>query len=1251
MKSKSQASSTKISGNPPSSSSNNRERTEESLQEYQTILATAEEVAKIGSWKWDLRNQKITWSDEMFRLFGVEREGFDGDMNRLFAERIHPEDAGLVAESNRSILEDARPVPLSYRIVLPDGTERTVWAQGKLLRDEKGQPYALTGYVQDITERVKADKKIVQLKRLYATLSQVNQMIVRVKERQELFQTICDVAVKFGEFSVSWIGLLNENTGDIQPVASHGPDINNWPLPIINIYGGKYQNEVIKEAITACRVVTSDDVLSDERTKSLREIIRKFGFRSLACIPFCSQGKTIGVLNLISSEPGSFKAEEEIRLLEEMGIDISFALDTMENEQQRRRAEEALSESENKYRSLVETSPDGIFINRQNRIVFVNQRAVEMLGANKPEQLLGRSPFEIFHPDSHSLIKQRIKTLLEDRQSVPAAEESIMTLDGRIIPVDVTATPVTVDGAISIQVVLRDITDRKRAEEALRLSERNFSKAFNSTPAALLITRISDGKYMGLNEAYCEIVGYARDELIGHCTSDFNIFIEPGDRQKIVNQLLANGSIRDFETSIRNRSGEIRHVIASQELITFGGEECILSSFIDITLRKQSELLLRENEERLRLSLQAANQGLYDLNIQTGDAVVNQEYAEMLGHDYETFVETNADWIDRLHPDDRESVGKAYSDYVNGLLPEYRVEFRQQTKDEKWIWILSLGKVIEYDAEGRPLRMLGTHTDITERKQMEEALRRNEHVLRLFVEHSPASIAMFDRDMKYIVTSRRYLIDYRLGEQNLIGRSHYEIFPEIPERWKEIHRRCQQGAIEIAEEDPFPREDGSLDWVRWEIRPWYEETGSIGGIILFSEVITERKRAQDELRILNLELEQRVLERTMELTQANRAKDEFLANMSHELRTPLNTVLGLSETLLEQQRGPLNEKQTQCLELIASSGRHLLGLINDILDVSKIEAGRLQLHLDQVFVKDVCESSLNFIKELALKKLIHVEFRNASSISSFYADPQRLKQILINLLTNAVKFTPERGGVTLNVSTDEDMDQILFSISDTGIGIARDDLKKLFTPFTQLDSSLSRQYTGTGLGLALVEKLTDLHGGSVQVESEFGKGSRFVITLPLHLHNLELVAGEDKAKERPGKQNATLQMPSLKERTILLAEDNQVNSHMMVEYLEAQGYKVLTAMDGEEVLTITAEMTPDIILMDIQMPKMDGLEATRQLRMDSRFSSTPIIALTALAMPGDKERCLEAGVNEYLSKPVSLKMLVKVMEGLMAGGR
>ena len=408
------------------------------------------------------------------------------------------------------------------------------------------------------------------------------------------------------------------------------------------------------------------------------------------------------------------------------------------------------------------------------------------------------------------------------------------------------------------------------------------------------------------------------------------------------------------------------------------------------------------------------------------------------------------------------------------------------------------------------------------------------------------------------------------------------------------------------------------------------------------------------LQLSNVELERRVEERTaelsrmnVELTHANRTKDEFLTTMSHELRTPLNSVLGFSESLLEQRRGPLNEKQQQYVSLINSSGQHLLGLINDILEVSKIEAGKLDLRPDIISVNEVCESSLNFIKEMAVKKSIRVEFKNESSIASLRADPQRLKQILVNLLNNAVKFTPEKGKVSLEVRLNNEKDQIQFSVRDNGIGIAHDDQSKLFIPFSQIDSSLSRQYEGTGLGLALALKLTELHSGSVKVESEPNQGSCFTINLPWsedQIMSMKEGSGSSNTIESVD-EHVTIDRRAVK---ILLAEDNLSNVLTIQEYLSDHGFEVAVAHNGVEAIAMAEKLPPNIILMDIQMPIMNGMEAIGRLRANARFATTPIIALTALSMPGDRERCLEAGANEYLSKPVSLKGLIKTIGELLA---
>jgi len=404
------------------------------------------------------------------------------------------------------------------------------------------------------------------------------------------------------------------------------------------------------------------------------------------------------------------------------------------------------------------------------------------------------------------------------------------------------------------------------------------------------------------------------------------------------------------------------------------------------------------------------------------------------------------------------------------------------------------------------------------------------------------------------------------------------------------------------------------------------------------------------------EVEEQLLQTNEQLIKATRLKDEFLANMSHELRTPLTAVLGMSEILQKEMLGSVNERQQKALVAIRKGGRHLLELINDILDLSKISSGKVELDLESVSVQNVCDSSLVYVKQQAFHKRVEVYSNIAPNISNILVDERRLRQILINLLVNAVKFTPKNGKVSLLVSVgcgdtwqgeaivpsqlkDQDLPMILFQVTDTGIGIANRDLQRLFQPFVQLDSGLDRQYEGTGLGLVMVKQIAELHDGQVMVTSVVGQGSTFTVALPYQM---------SESATRSPELITPFSLPTAKSKNaiaplILLVEDNEANIQIFTSYLSAYEYRIIIAKNGVEGVDMAKTHQPDMILMDIQMPVMDGLQATRLIRADPKLATVPIIALTARAMQGDQELCLEAGANQYLSKPVELEQLVGVI--------
>lgn len=372
------------------------------------------------------------------------------------------------------------------------------------------------------------------------------------------------------------------------------------------------------------------------------------------------------------------------------------------------------------------------------------------------------------------------------------------------------------------------------------------------------------------------------------------------------------------------------------------------------------------------------------------------------------------------------------------------------------------------------------------------------------------------------------------------------------------------------------------------------------------------------------------------------AHEEVLTVVSHEFRTPLNIIMAMSQSLQEGTYGSLDTSVLEGLKMIEQSGHRLLTLVNDMLDFIQIESDCLPLEKSLVSLRSLCVSSLEVVQPEAHKKQLLLELCLPARLPDGLLDERRLQQALVNLLSNAIKFTPCQGKITLAVTCspqDESHSspELQISVRDTGIGIEAEHLTKIFNPFFQRDNTLSRCYEGIGLGLSLVKRIVELHGGKVSVQSELGSGSCFSLVLPSSLFtNLEMAIPQEAVFPH-------LILPPTPP-LVLLAEDYPANVMNIESYLAAKGYRVIVAENGQEAIALAKAEKPDLILMDVQMPVLDGLSAIQQLRQDSDFQTTPIIALTSLAMAGDQEKCLQAGANDYLSKPVKLRQLVECMQ-------
>jgi PAS domain S-box-containing protein len=766
----------------------------------------------------------------------------------------------------------------------------------------------------------------------------------------------------------------------------------------------------------------------------------------------------------------------------------------------------------------------------------------------------------------------------------------------------------------------------------------------------------------------------------------------------------------------------------------------------------EADVAHTRTDQRLKIALEASNLGLWDWDLTTNKVFVDHTYCKFLGLPEQEQVWPMTELANLLHPDDHATFSEATLDAVRGKVPMFHVSHRMRHADGRWVWLDTYGSVSQRDTNGRVTRMTGTHTDITDRKQLQRALSNTLRVMHTLLETLPLPVVI--RDAGKCITLVNAAMEKMLGvsRQELIGK---QLDADPRQGGTRNHHESDEKLIATRRSLRYETSVHALDGTVYDVivakTPLLAEDGTIAGIASVITDISDQKRNTAVLERARLAAE-----------SAMHAKSRFLANMSHELRTPLNGVVGMASLL---ENTALDAKQRRFVRTLKTSAEALITLINDVLDLSKAEAGKLTLASGPFELRRELEQVVGLFGARAYDKGIELAAHIARDVPpTIKGDPIRLRQVLGNLINNAVKFT-ESGAVLLAVTAvpGAETEAVLeFSVTDTGVGVSPDEQQRIFEAFEQADGSVTRKFGGTGLGLAISRQLVELMHGTMGLTSETGRGSRFSFRIPVGVAPVELPpispaadlgaiviglhpvirsavcdtvsvetahvisvdstiaaiealpdfgtrikrirividanaaakmeqavsglraaaaprqievlallppdadatpsAGVSRCLVKPlctpdliATQAVIDATPSVRVRVLpisvsrgraLVVEDNVVNQEMARVMLDMLGFTVTTASNGREgVLAAAADPDLDLILMDCQMPVMDGLAAARAIReSEPAGTRVPIVALTGNALPGDRETCMAAGMDDYLAKPFSLAALKAMLE-------
>jgi PAS domain S-box-containing protein len=668
----------------------------------------------------------------------------------------------------------------------------------------------------------------------------------------------------------------------------------------------------------------------------------------------------------------------------------------------------------------------------------------------------------------------------------------------------------------------------------------------------------------------------------------------------------------------------LRRVNAAYELLLYIQP---LASACDASVKEWQENA-RRNEERFQLAARAVNGYFYDWNLISGLVFRSENLERLLGVSPEQTPGRIGWWLENMHPEDREGITNRLQHILGSNSTAFELEYRARHRNGEWVECWDRAYIVR-DKSGRAVRVVGSCTDISERKRGEEDLLRRKNSFQTLAENSPNVIMRFDRKFRHLYVNRAIEVATGIPREQFLNKTKGELgLPEYHRRsWEERLAETFLARREIIFEFDYAGPAG-LRHYQAQFVPEFAEDGSVDTVLGVATDITEQKTAERAVH------EARRLAET-----ASRSKSEFLANMSHEIRTPMTAILGYAEILATHLRDADN---LMCVETIRRNGKYLLEILNDILDLSKIESGKLNVEWRRFCPAELLAEVCALMEVRAREKGLTLSVDYVDPVPDrIQSDSTRLRQILVNLIGNAIKFT-DTGSVRLKVRTFPEEEKIRFDVMDTGIGMKLEDQARLFRPFTQIDSSLTRRFDGTGLGLAISSRLAEMLGGQIHVSSELSKGSTFTLEIATGSLKGAQFAIPERESEPPRARQPY--HPRRLSCTVLVVDDRREVRYLAQHLIEEAGGRALFAANGREAVDrLFDRSTPpvDAVLMDMQMPVMDGYQATQLLR--AAGLGCPIVAMTAHAMQGDREKCLAAGCDDYTTKPLDRESLVELL--------